>query len=172
MRKLIVMMVAAAAMAANAASFDWEYWTDSSEVGYSVYVMLGDTVQTSWASIDAIAEASVGRGTVINEAGAQYASGGATGAAIATGSDLKAYFILVNGDTYSTLKESVTIASSLIYGEQDPSPGAYDELDNSFAFNDFVAFSGGGGDSDVPEPTSGVLMLVGAAMVALKRKQR
>ena len=29
-----------------------------------------------------------------------------------------------------------------------------------------------GGDSDVPEPTSGVLMLVGAAMVALKRKQR
>ena len=29
-----------------------------------------------------------------------------------------------------------------------------------------------GGDTDTPEPTSGVLMLVGAAMVALKRKQR
>ena len=32
--------------------------------------------------------------------------------------------------------------------------------------------NGGGGGSDVPEPTSGLLLLVGAGMLALRRKQK
>ena len=30
----------------------------------------------------------------------------------------------------------------------------------------------GGGSTDVPEPTSGLLLLIGGAMVALRRKQK
>ena len=36
----------------------------------------------------------------------------------------------------------------------------------------YVAAGGGGGSGDVPEPTSGLLLLVGAGMLALRRKQK
>ena len=35
-----------------------------------------------------------------------------------------------------------------------------------------TAYSGGGSQGDIPEPTSGLLLLVGAGMLALRRKQK
>ena len=40
------------------------------------------------------------------------------------------------------------------------------------SFNYVAAGSGGGGGENVPEPTSGLLLLVGAGMLALRRKQK
>ena len=166
-----MMLVAVAAMAANAATFDWEYWTDSSEAGYMVYVMLGDTVQTSWASVSDIATASIGSGEVKNIYGDYIATGSGISASLAKGTDASVYYVLVTGDKFSS-SEVFTLDGGLIYGELDSSPGAFDEIDNEATFSAFQSVGGGDTPVDSPEPTSGVLMLVGAGVLALRRKQK
>ena len=65
MKKIIVLAaVAMAALFGQAASLDWKYTTTAADLDKTVYVMLGDTAQANWESIDALAAESVGNAKV------------------------------------------------------------------------------------------------------------
>lgn len=42
----------------------------------------------------------------------------------------------------------------------------------TWSASNFTTYTAGGGGGDIPEPTSGLLLLVGAGMLALRRKQK
>ena len=172
-------LVAGMGMLANAAALDWQYTSTKTEyeAGYQVYVMLGATAKTDWESVSAIQNSSdlLGSGSV-TERGSRTKSYLADGT-INKDSLTKTssyYYVIVNGDQY---KASSVYAGTNIYdpAAQESSSGTTTlssaQLANT-SWSSFGAGGGGGGSGGVPEPTSGLLLLVGAGMLALRRKQK
>ena len=91
---------------------------------------------------------------------------------LADGTDYSAYLVIFNGDTIANSTSFFTTSvkaftsfegansTSIAFGTQKTASQA--------------PWSGsiGGGGGDVPEPTSGLLLLIGGAMMALRRKQK
>ena len=57
-------------------------------------------------------------------------------------------------------------------GVDEPTNAAFGPGQGSSPTSAWGPKSGGGGGGDIPEPTSGLLLLVGAGMLALRRKQK
>ena len=97
----------------------------------------------------------------------------ATGAAGTAGSFS---FVLVDsGETGYYV--AATGLSGTYYDPSDaltPKPASMSKtVSTAITASSLTSFSGGsGGGGDIPEPTSGLLLLVGGAMLALRRKQK
>ena len=172
-------------MLANAAALDWQYTSTKAEyeAGYQVYVMLGATAKTDWESVSAIQNSSdlLGTGSV-TERGSRTKSYLADGKI--NDDDLTKtssyYYLIVNGDQY---KASTVYSGTNIYdpAAQESSPGTATLSSAQIANTSWSSFGGGGTPDpgptpgpgpNIPEPTSGLLLLVGGAMLALRRKQK
>ena len=182
--KKIMFTLAAVACAATmqAAQFEWSFsnvrdgWNSGdNKVGGTAYLFLvgGDVTEASIASTisgaaDATALTTALGGKAIDtksvEAGA---GGGLTAEGISATAPASLFFVVVSGDNAyqsgaMSLDSIQTIGSTeAIFGSQKSATQA--------AAN-WKTVGGGGGD--VPEPTSGLLLLVGGAMLALRRKQK
>ena len=165
MNKLIVAALAVAlGFAAQAGSFNWSYASNSAELDYNVYVILGSTVDTStWESAADIPSAN--NAAVAKSGKSAYKATGAVDDASITSYDQQAIFVLVNkaGDQYK-ITDAAVIGSEYVMIGQDTGKGNY-PVSFSGDWKDF-------GGSDVPEPTSGLLLLLGVAGLALRRKQK
>ena len=192
MKKLIMMIaVVAAAVAANAASVTWgaakgylyEAGSDTTKVtSGDAYLMF---VTASYTQSDLVNAFNAAGGDVAATLAAMGASGAmATGAGevgsnarIATTSstyamtgDMDAYFVVFNGDnmyisaTKAAAYDTVTDKTSI----------AFDAMSTSSklaAADASAGYSNAGWYTAVPEPTSGLLMLVGLAGLALRRRR-
>lgn len=171
--KKIMFALAAIAMAisAQAAQVAWQLAGDSSMNGYSVYVLLGDTAKTDWASVDEVAAAALAGGTgTIAKNGRNYSVlGTVNDAAITKGDSVSLYYVIVNGDQFATTAPYDASASVYDISAGDSPVNAISKSGTGLSYSGFTGGSGGG---DVPEPTSGLLLLVGGAMLALRRKQK
>lgn len=188
MKKLVVLATAVAlGLSASAASMDWNMTVASTAKGYQT--MFFD--YTDLATVQGILDAG-GDSTYTSLAG--YALQNASGAkAFATGSkstslsaqnfdgiakgteifavvfDTKATSAIVSEMTYG-MSGKFSTTSSIYDVNADPpeaSPGA-------FTFNlasGLTSGTIGGGATDVPEPTSGLLLVLGGAMLALRRRR-
>ena len=174
MKKLMLLVtVAMAAFASNAMSVDWKYTGTSAQNGYTVYVILGSTAQTSWESVDAVQAAAKDSGT-IKKVGTAYNTDGSIADASITKTAANYYYVLVNNDTPQKYQVSAVIdAASKVYdpSNQESSTGKFNTNNTAASWGAAQSFSGGG-TTDAPEPTSGLLLLVGAGMLALRRKQK
>ena len=165
MKKLMVLLgVCALASASQAAKFDWNYWDGTGlNEDANVYVMLGDTAKTDWTSVDQIKgdAAFLGSAKIEDQAGDLMADG--TGYGIdATGGNV--YYVLVNADETKFAVSSVAeVSSDYIYDGQQTSPGIFYDIDSD-SMGEFQTFG-------VPEPTSGLLLLLGVAGLALRRRR-
>ena len=171
MKKIIVLAaVAMAALFVQAASLDWKYTTTAADLDKTVYVMLGDTAQANWESIDALAAESVGNAKVTKVGRNGYAATSTVTGSNITKSDASVYYVIVSKDNSSYDVTSVADMTASVYdpGNQETSPGLNDSLSSSNITVSGKSFGGGG---DVPEPTSGLLLLVGGAMLALRRRR-
>ncbi len=171
MKKLFMFMaVAALAFASQAASLDWKYDAAKADVGKTVYVMLGATAQTDWASVEAIQSASVSNAKIAQKGAKYNASGLAVNDAI-TKTSANVYYVIVSkdGTTYDVTSVSDMKGSVYDPANQETTPGSNTSLSPSSITSSGNSFSGGGGD--VPEPTSGLLLLVGGALLGLRRKR-
>ena len=172
MKKIMIAVAAMAmAVAANAASVNWQVSAATSQVGYTAYLMAGDVV-SSWESVADVQAAAIDSGAIAKiSARAAGASGSATDAALTKSSNF--YYIIVNADASQYTVSGAFSGADYVYDKTATPPESAPATSPTFAannatFSDWAKADGPTGD--VPEPTSGLLLLVGAAALALKRK--
>ena len=172
MKKLIIaVMAVAAAVVAKAATIDWGYTSQASEVGYTVYLYTS-AVEASYASFDKLIEGAFASDTVVSKKvgpKTTYKIADNSVASASLGNTL--YYVLVSGSGATTYTYGSSSVSAFTYdpGNQESSPGALALTTANFSSSGTI---GGTPGPIAPEPTSGLLLLVGMAGLALRRKQK
>lgn len=169
MKKLITIITCAFSLCvANAASVDWKVTGTSAQKGYSVYVLT--SLASEYASADEIATAAISNGTIA-KSGMTYTTGTKyiTNDAVTKDSMKNAYLVLIKDATDTEYTYMAVDLSSSVYDTQaqETTPGAF-----STSVNNLVSGGTTASFSSVPEPTSGLLLLLGMAGLALRRKQK
>lgn len=179
--KRIMVTVAAIALAigAEAANVNWKIQLNSNEVGNELYAVLASSVSTldmaklaltdvtgnalTWSSTSGDKFNSA---TVISKSGKGTPEYTSIVADALTKSDASLYLIAITADEkqYAVLNGSAYDVSSMVFNDGETKPGTFSiNLSSSaLSYSNFTA---------VPEPTSGLLMLLGMAGLALKRKR-
>ena len=172
MKKLLAIAAMATTLVSSASMVDWSYVGAAADTGASIYLFLGDSAPTSFENVDAIKAASIDTGKTVTDV---YNGRTKTHTYSATGSAEndwsagdKFYYVLVSSDesTFYVDPSAATVAAGNIYEKGSSGTGTLDTITASSSHT-YGAFGGG-----VPEPTSGLLLLVGGAMLALRRKQK
>ena len=187
MKKLMFMFAAAAmAVAAQAASVTWQYTssvtTADKWAGYTVYYF--DTA-TFNAGKDATTSGIKSEllGSALDSSSLYYASGSGSSQMYKTGTQGTAAFRQVDGVSGSSLNWTMVLVNAdedeykvlgtgttNTYDPETQSATKSSLTKTMAAMNSLTSYpiaSSGG----VPEPTSGLLLLMGGAMLALRRKR-
>lgn len=164
MKKIMMALaVAGIGLGLNAASVSWKYTGEAADAGYSVYLYTS-AVAEKYDSFDLLVEDSFANASVVAKT-----SRGVTTYTIAANSVSDSnlgdtlYYVLVSGDTAKTYAYGSSDISSLTFD-----PGAQQTAPGTLALTK-ADFSKAG--QIVPEPTSGLLMLLGMAGLALRRRR-
>ena len=168
MKKLTLMIGAVAlAMGVQAATVNWQVIGTAETVNYNVYLLT--SIADSYESVADIANAALISGTIAKNGRNYYATGTAASEAITKDSMKEVYWVIVDGSGAPTSYNYVkTDLSGYVYDpdKQESSPGTFDSITAA----DMLAGSSGS-FAAIPEPTSGLLVLLGVAGLALKRKR-
>lgn len=165
MKKLMIIAAfACATMLSRGASVEWSATATSAYNGQKMYLLT--EMLTSYASADALEAAAVDVATV-TKAGPKYsvATRTADDDAITKTSN---FYLAVIDATDKTTVHYVDVTSTMqpyVYAPPESKPGTF-----STAFAT-VATSANTATIGVPEPTSGILMLVGLGALALRRRR-
>ena len=176
MKKLMVAFAAiAVAVSANASLCKWSFSTTSTTAGLdgsTIYVMLGSTIGDYKTLEDITGAANLyGSGvdtTTMTMPVASTSASGTIDSAKLTSSSPNFYYVLVNADESGYWVSDVVDATkankgqTALYEQGSGSPGAAKTAATVSGFTDFQG---------VPEPTSGLLLLVGVAGLALRRRR-
>ena len=181
MKKMIVMAAAMMiAVASQAMALDWKYSGVEADVGATVYVLMGSEAVSSWESQDAVAAKAVSQASVVKKIKTYTAQGSFTDDGI-TKSSASIYYVIVSadGNTFGVTSVSDMTASVYDPANQETSPGQNTSLSSASVAKSGIAWGTGTTDPvvptptpDVPEPTSGLLLVLGGAALALRRKQK
>ena len=168
MKKLLVIAaVAMAVVSAKAACVDWKVSGTSATNGYTVYLMT--SLADSYASVSELAAAAVDSGTIAKSGKTYGFTSNAVDPTVTSTSMANAYYVIVESGTPTSYTYYAVNMSSMVYDpdKQESSPGTF----NSVSAADIIS----GGTSKafvaVPEPTSGLLMLLGMCGLALRRRR-
>ena len=179
MKKLVFILGLASAFAASAGTIDWSIWDDSSNAStdYIMYLMAGSLADgakitdiTDASTAKTYVSSAVGSG-VLDHTDGLYAVG-STGA-LDSGSQ-NFYALLFNNSSIDSASDYLVVGSFTV---NVPGSGAADlSMDvtgrTSSGWSSISGSTPTPGPSGIPEPTSGLLLLVGGAMLALRRKQK
>ena len=189
MKKLMIALaVVAMAACSQAAQIKWQLTANGSGSspatpaalnGAAIYLIAAADMQDNWASIDAIAEAASDQSTLaIANKQASSAQKLYKSADLAIGDTLDYYLLVVdaaNSKYYATGKITSKAAVADGVNDKDPETGAL--IPAATASVLATAVGGDLADSskwspvgDVPEPTSAMLILLGVAGLALRRR--
>ena len=168
---MMILAVVCAVGMAKGAYVDWKYGKDTTKNGYTLYAFdnaNSATVLAALGAYDSTAQATIDS-LVLSTATVKKGNGGADG--VDVGSATSLMIVGVDGsfaDGVVYFYDTLDISTS-VYTPPATSPGtvALASFSNS---GTVAAAGGGGGTTDVPEPTSGLLMLIGIAGLALRRK--
>ena len=168
MKKLFVFFaLALACVGANAASVNWQISGNAANVGNKVFLV--GALSDAWTSVSDIATDSAAFGTkgtsgTIEKHGRVYYANGTLISDSVTKMSGDVYVIIVSGDDAKSYTYIKVDWSGLAYEGVETPPGKYNA-------NAADLISGGTTVEFVPEPTSGLLMLVGLAGLALRRRR-
>ena len=168
MKKLVMMMiVATAVVSVKAAAVDWSTTGTAATEGYTVYVLT--SLAESYENVAAIASAAVGSDTIVKSGRTYSAKGRAEGSAVTADAMKNAYYVIVESDTATSYTSYKVDMSAMVYDPdaQQSSPGLF----NSVSAATILSSGTSANFAAVPEPTSGLLMLLGVAGLALRRRR-
>ena len=172
MKKIMTLaVIVCTAMFANAASFNWKLQTGAGYEGFSVYAVTDSTAATVLAALESKTASdwtAALSGAATAEVSGNNNRAGATGLStgIAGGDNL--VFVVLDGSIAAGTKYWVVNDYSI------PTAGTFEPPATGTAVTIKTAdqgFAGSGTFTAVPEPTSGLLMLVGLAGLALRRRR-
>lgn len=176
MKKLMIVAAAALCSAfAQAASVNWQVTNGTADqAGYSVYMVAA--ISDAWTGEADLAKDATALGTgtsgTIKQSGRNYmiTPTGAAGEGITA--DASLYLVLLkSADAKDYTYISMGDISSYVYEPPASSPGTFGTTSAALLAGNTGSFSSGSTPSDVPEPTSGLLMILGMAGLALRRKR-
>ena len=185
MKKLVIVAgIACVAMFANGASVDWGVDRNATTMtqNATVYAFLASDaadVMTALGTISAVSgfESALAKAGVSYTAGYSTGTGNGRGAvsgtlndnSIADGSDIGMLLVVFDaaGENYTTIS-GITGHS---YSAETAAQGVKADFSSSFSGATWTPISGGSSGGGVPEPTSGLLLALGGAMLALRRKR-
>ena len=166
--------------AIKAPNADGSFGTSNAGTGtLSLYVWLVDQATYDAATADSILAGYSGQlgtatGSVTGKSGPAGATARTDGLAFSTTADTPYYALVLtqytSGETEMFIANKATVAINT--AGTDASVG---NLAKNWGGTGGPAITGwvkAGGGGDIPEPTSGLLLLVGGAMLALRRRQR
>ena len=181
MKKLLIIAVAMAAVAANAATFNWKttstgkiYEAGTTTLLGSATAYLFDAGKVSQAAVLAAFDAGTAISTLAYADTTSVASGAIAQKAFdvptgySSGDTFDGYFALVVDDSIyigpnSAVETPSTGSKALSFNAKASSQAAALDISGGYA--------GAGWYTAVPEPTSGLLMLLGMAGLALRRRR-
>ena len=180
MKKLLIAAIAIAmGFAAQAASYSWKYdgYLNNGDGDYGVpdngtaYLFNASTLSQADMVTAFYAGTLDLAGSAINSS--SFTAGGVVLSSFeyaGASTDWTAYFAIIQNDKLyiSTEKTAAYLEvgkSPIVFGDQD------DPSNATFADNSAYAGAGWYAAGAVPEPTSGLLLLIGVAGLALRRKQ-
>ena len=174
MKKLMILLTAVCVVGmAKGAYVNWKFGTDTSYNGYTVYAFdsaNSATVLAALAAYDDDAQTTINN-YVLSSAAVK--KGNANSQGVDVGDATSLMLLAINGsfaDGASYVYDTLDITGTTYV--PPASPPAQPTTLGSFGNSGTVVAKGGGGEGGVPEPTSGLLLLVGGAMLALRRKQK
>lgn len=190
MKKLFTLLaVGGLAVASQAAQLDWKYDASAADVGQTVYLMLGTEAVQEWENLQAVKDASLTSGAVA-KSGRVYNAKGSFNSDKITKDSASVYYVVVAADGNSFGVTSVSDMTGSVYdpSAQESSPGENSSLSSGSITKNGIAWGTGGGDDPgpgpdnpptpgpgddggVPEPTSGILLMIGGAALALRRRR-
>lgn len=171
--KKVLIAVAALAMVfgVNAASVDWQVTGTAATENYIVYLV--SSVATSYSTVADIATSAIDSATIAKKGTGTRATY-TTGTKNSTNEKLSKtgdyYYVIVSGEDATTFNyvEAAGLASKVYdTSAQESSPGTFNTINAAG-----ILAGSSGTIGSVPEPTSGLLLLVGMAGLALRRKQK
>lgn len=182
MKKVMVFIgVVAGVCSLHAASVNWKLQFNTAEVGKNAYAVLASALDgkdmtkltlddvtgnaLTWASASGSSTAN----TIIDKSG----KGTGTFTTIkdddlTAGQAASLYLIVVDGDKYAIANGGNPYAVTAAQVYADGQTGTNVSANNSAAALSYTTFQSSG----APEPTSGLLLLVGGAVLALRRKRK
>ena len=176
MKKLIVVLIAACTAGLSQAAFvNWAIDLGKDNGGKQYYVFAGSKssdVNALLAAFDDDTATSLS-GLALASGSLNTKAGKASGNGLDVGSETSLYMLVLDGalaanTTYTAGSQDI---SSMLYTPPASAPGQSLAGSSTFTQSGTIT-GGGGGEGGVPEPTSGLLLLVGGAMLALRRKQK
>ena len=172
MKKLVVMFLAvASAIAANAASFNWKLQTGADYAGMNVYSLSGTTaaaVLAACESTDPSAWSSVFDSASSFQVTGTNARAGASGDVSSVNNGDNLVWVIVDGSVAEGSKFWVLNDYTIPTGSTFEPPATGMAVSTKLADQGIL---GQGTFTAVPEPTSAMLMLVGLAGLALRRRR-
>ncbi len=174
MKKLLMLLAAAMlTCVAQAAYVDWSAGSLSAYKNQAYYLFdaaKSADVLSALAAVDETTATTLS-GMAL-KSGNVSSKGKITADGVNIGSATSIFALVLEGEIgdgvgYKTITENV---SALAYNPPATSPGSFASQLSASGTTGTMSAAGGGGD--VPEPTSGLLLLVGGAMLALRRKQK
>ena len=171
MKKLIIATaITISAMIVNAASFDWKLQTGADYSGMKVYALTGTTAASVLTACKSTTEkdwTDTFSGFTASTASGTNARAGASGTATGVAVNDNLVFVIIDGSVAAGSKYWV-VNDYKITGNtyEPPATGTTGTIVLSTQ-----GTAGSGTFTAVPEPTSGLMLLLGVAGLALKRKR-
>ena len=178
MKKIMIAVAAVMlGISANAATIQWSTTAVSASpdaaasAGWAVYVMDASTF-SAFSALDGDKVAAYAADNALYTGATTAARGGAIAASITDGNfaanqTVSSYMVIFNNSSAA----DATYYAYTATGSTTISEGGADSSIGFGTFANATAATGGWQSTDVPEPTSGLLLLLGVAGLALKRKR-
>ena len=175
MKKLMFILALATGFAVNAGQVNWSAWDDSGSAAtdLAIYIMEGSLATGS--TIDSITDnasaatavASAVAASTLDHTDGFYNEGSILNV---SGGSHNYYVVLFDAATVGASSNYQVFGTYTVQVPENGGKGLQMDL-TGMTSSGWTAISGGGGGSGVPEPTSGLLLALGGAMLALRRRR-